>query len=135
MTAPSEKAYELAPSLIRPTGTMVVMAFVNDWSFKAGLAPISLASAQVRSLTLGQSSWAPESLLITCLVQHSGDYDWISGGSESDVRVHAEGGCSSSSSQGFAKRGREVPRSHRREEALRKGSIENRSLGITMGIY
>ncbi|KAH7394289.1 chaperonin 10-like protein [Pyrenochaeta sp. MPI-SDFR-AT-0127] len=46
VVAPSEQAYELAPTLLRPTGTMVVVAFVRDRTYKFGLPPIFFASSQ-----------------------------------------------------------------------------------------
>lgn len=46
VAAPAEEAYGLALTLLRPTGTMVVVAFVKDRSYKAGFEPIVLASAQ-----------------------------------------------------------------------------------------
>ncbi|EKG09438.1 Alcohol dehydrogenase superfamily zinc-containing, partial [Macrophomina phaseolina MS6] len=44
----AEEAYELAPCLLRPRGTMVAVAFPKSLTYKAGANPILIAQKMVR---------------------------------------------------------------------------------------
>ncbi|PSN73623.1 GroES-like protein [Corynespora cassiicola Philippines] len=43
----AEEAYELAPSLLRPRGTMVTVAFPKSVTFKAGASPLLIAGRMI----------------------------------------------------------------------------------------
>lgn len=42
-----QEAYDMAPNLLRPRGTIVVVAFAKSLKFKAGANPLVIASKMV----------------------------------------------------------------------------------------